>query len=126
MSHKYSFSQNINKNNINNGIGPITPITDKKYITFYQFCQIMNPYSKKYETRKCIFSQEGELIKCYENDYSAKDIEKFIRRHKTNKYCTYAVNSISMIDMPTENDMIIASSSLTNGDGITQYGPAKF
>lgn len=106
---------------------PDTPMTNQKYITFYQICQIKNPFTKKYQTRKTIFNNIGTILKYFENEYSAKDLKKFMLYNKTNKYHTYPVHNISMIALPNAADMMSASSSLTNESNSNEtFGPAPF
>ena len=104
---------------------PDTPLTEHKYTTFYQICQIRNPFTKKYETRKTVFDKGGKIVKYFENEYCSKDIKKFMQVAKPNKYRIYSVQNISMIGLPGGGDMMMASSELTNG-GAERYGPASF
>jgi hypothetical protein len=113
MSQKYTFGPINTKPASNANQLPVTPMGSNKYTTYYQFCQQKNPYSKKYETRKVIFTQNGEIARFFESDYSARDIEKFVACHSSNKYAFHSADSISMIGMPNASDWLVAASDLT-------------
>jgi hypothetical protein len=93
--------------------------------SFYQICQFENPLNKKYATRKTIFDQDGNIIKTFDKEYTAKKIDAFLKATRPNKYCTYPVNNLDMIDLPSPSYIMEAKSELLNNDssytGYAQY-----
>jgi hypothetical protein len=104
--------EEVSENHKSTNFTKLTPISDEKYISFYQFCQEKNPHTKKYQTRKIIFGQGGNILKTYVSEYSAKQIQKFQSVHPTNKYAMYPTDNISMVAMPNSGDCMTATSLL--------------
>lgn len=97
----------------------------KELMSFYQICQFKNPYSGRYDTRKIIFNEHGEIVKTFEKEYSQEKITKFTKSHRENKYCMYPVTSIKLIDLPDPANILEAKSELLNNNN-TDYGWAKY
>lgn len=97
----------------------------KELLSFYQICQFKNPYSGRYETRKVIFNEHGEIIKSFEKEYSADRIKQFTKNHRENKYCMYPVSDIKLVALPDPGNILEAKSELLNNDNKT-YGWASF
>lgn len=117
--------------NINTKITFVKPSEDmiycpkKKLGTYYQICKFKNVYTKKYETRKVIFNEKGEILKIYEREYPYKILKNFIKHHRKNKYQIYNTHSIELIDLPNGADFVCCQSDLLNGDNC-EYDYCKF
>jgi hypothetical protein len=82
--------------------------------TYYQICQFKNQFTKKYETRKIIFNEHGDILKIFEKEYSFQKLDMFMKNHKSNKYKVVPTNDIQVVDLPTISDMICVRSELIN------------
>ena len=87
---------------------------DKHLYSFYQVCQFRNNYSKKYEVRKVVFDQNGEIIKTFEKGYPKSKLSNFLKIQTPQKYALYPVANLSLIDLPNPNNLFGASSELLN------------
>jgi len=114
--HRFKF---INKSN------QFTYCPQKELLSFYQICQFKNPYSGRYETRKVIFNQNGEIVKTFEKEYSEDRIKKFTKMHRENKFCMYPVYDIKLVALPDPGNILEAKSELLNNDHL-DYDWAKF
>ncbi len=115
--NKITFVKQINK---------FDELEPKKQInTYYQICQFKNKFTKKYETRKIIFDESGEILKIFEREYNHDELDKFIKHHRQNKFKMYPTNDISLIELPTTTDIICCQSELLNNDN-SDYDYAKF
>lgn len=91
--------------------------TPKKQInTYYQICQFKSKFTKKYETRKIVFNELGDILKIYEREYSYEELNIFMKHHRQNKFKVYPVNDIKQVEMPTSADIICCQSELLNTD----------
>lgn len=89
--------------------------------TYYQICQFKNQFTKKYETRKIIFNEHGDILKTFEKEYSFQKLDAFMKNHKSNKYKVVPTNDIQVVDLPTTSDMICVRSELLNSNNV-EYG----
>jgi hypothetical protein len=103
-----------------NELDPVTKIN-----TYYQICQFKNKFTKKYDTRKIVFNEKHEILKIFERDYSLDELNKFIKHHRKNKFKIYAVDEISLVELPPITDIICCQSELLNNDNKT-YGWQQF
>lgn len=85
-----------------------------KLYTFYQICQFKNPIINKYEVRKIIFNQLGEIMKTFEKGYPKKKLEIFMENNSSNKYALYPTTKIENVDLPNPNNILNAKSELLN------------
>lgn len=88
----------------------------RKISSYYQICQFKSQFTKKYETRKIIFNEMGEILKIYERDYKYEELSIFMKHHRENKFKMYPTNDISQIEMPSTADIICCQSELLNTD----------
>lgn len=86
----------------------------KQLFSFYQICQFKNEQTNKYEVRKVIFNEYGEIIKAYEKGYPKFRLDKFIEQNKPNKFKMYPVATIKLISLPDPSNIFGASSELLN------------
>lgn len=98
---------------------------ESKLYTFYQICQFKNPFTGKYDTRKIVFNEQGEIKKTYERQYKASEVEKFMKHKIQNKYRMYPVKEISCVGYPNIADMLEVCSSLIN-NSCTMYEYQQF
>jgi len=86
--------------------------------SFYQICQFKDPYTKKYETRKIIFNEHGDILKTYKKSYDKTELNKFIEinKNKINKYRIYPTTSIDNVAPLNTNEMNMIQSELINND----------
>ena len=76
--------------------------------TFYQFCQIKNPDTDLYSTRKVIFNERYEIINAFEKEYNINMIKKFTRSTNPNKYKIFPTNDIKNVAYPNGADFMQA------------------
>ena len=86
----------------------------KQINTYYQICQFKNKFTKKYQTRKIIFNELGNILKIYEKEYDNDKINNFIKHHRQNKYKIYPYYEIKDIQLPNTTDIICCQSDLLN------------
>ena len=107
------FKPNNNSNDSNN----FNDFKPKKQLnTFYQICQFKSKFTKKYQTRKIIFNELGNILKIYEKEYDYQKINDFLKHHRQNKYKMYPSYDITNIDLPSTADIICCQSDLLNGN----------
>lgn len=85
--------------------------------SFYQFCQIKNPKSGLYSTRKIIFNELFNIIQVYQKEYDINMIKQYMRNTKSNKYKIYPTDNIELVDLPNGNDLIQSRSEMINNIG---------
>jgi hypothetical protein len=88
----------------------------KKNTSFYQICQFKNPQTGKYQIRKIIFNEHGTILKTYEKEYTKEKIDIFGKNNRRNKYSTYAVSDLKLINLPEPSFILEAQSELLNND----------
>ena len=108
----------MNKNNLNYNMS-YNP--NKKTSSFYQICQFKNEFTKQYPVRKVIVNELGDIIKCFEKEYSMKSIEAFCKSNRTNKYKLFPTNNLQYIGLPNPGDIFEVQSELLNNKA-TEYG----
>lgn len=114
MSYKFISPKNERDN--------MLPQSDNKVIKFYQICQYPNKEGT-HDVRKLIVSGEGNLLKMQERKCKKKKMDKFIEKQPSYKWKLYPVNSIKVIGLPNEQDMMEAQSFLLNsGNSFGGYG----
>ena len=87
---------------------------EKIEFSFYQICSFKNNNTKKYSVRKIVFDENNEIIKMYENEYSEKLLNKFIKKSPKHKYKIYATSDLNMIDLPTNDQILNSNSEILN------------
>lgn len=88
----------------------------KQINTYYQICQFKNKFTKKYQTRKIIFNELGNILKIYEKEYDNDKINNFIKHHRQNKYKIYPYYEIKDVQLPNTTDIICCQSDLLNNN----------
>lgn len=107
--------------NIKFGTPPV-PINQLEYspsvklYTYYQICQYKTPFNEKYDTRKVVFNECGEIKKTYERQYKGSEIKQFLKSNLNNKYSMYPVREISSVGFPSSGELMQVCSSLVNND----------
>lgn len=96
-----------------------------KLYTYYQICQFKNPFGEKYDVRKVIFNECGEIKKIYERQYGASEIKDFLKSNVQNKYRMYPVREIGLLGYPSSGELLEVCSSLINNDN-KEYDYKKF
>lgn len=89
---------------------------EKKIGSYYQICKFKAKFTKKYQTRKIIFNEYGDILKIYEREYSLGQLEKFMKHHRSNKYKIHPTYDISIVSPPTSADFICVRSELLNNN----------
>lgn len=116
--------------NIKFGTKPV-PINQLEYVpsiklyTYYQICQYKNPITEKYDTRKVIFNECGEIKKIYERQYNRSEIKNFLKSNLNNKYIMYPAREISSVGKPSCGELMQVCSSLVNNN-CKQYDYGDF
>jgi len=90
--------------------------TNVKLYTFYQICKYKNPFSEKYDTRKIVFNESGEIKKIYERQHTGLEIKDFVKSNFQNKYIIYPTKEISSVGYPNSGELLQICSSLVNND----------
>ena len=93
---------------------------EKNTDTYYQFCQYKNPLTDMYGYRKIVFNQDFKILKSMECVCTKKQMTKFAKSHRINKYRSYPTTDIVHIGIPNPAEMIQVRSSLLNNN-ITEY-----
>ncbi len=94
---------------------------DHRIDTYYQICQFKNEFTGHFGVRKIVFNEQGTILKMFENEYSGKKIENFMKHHRQTKFKLYPTNDISHVELPNGNDMTEVQSELLNNNCKT-YG----
>lgn len=82
--------------------------------TYYQICKYKNEFTNKYQTRKIVFNEHGEILDVFEREHSLKSLEKFMKQHNPMKYKIFPTNDISIVSSPNTADMLYVRSELLN------------
>ena len=107
--------------NIKFGTPPV-PINQLEYApsaklyTYYQICQFKNPFNEKYDTRKVVFNDCGEIKKIYERQYNGSELKPFLKSNIQNKYRMYPAREISSVAAPNSGELLEVCSTLVNND----------
>lgn len=101
---------------------PPVPINQLEYApsaklyTYYQICQFKNPFNEKYDTRKVVFNECGEIKKIYERQYKGSEIKQFLKSNIQNKYRMYPTREISSVAPPNSGELLEVCSALVNNN----------
>lgn len=85
---------------------------EQRTFSFYQICQF--PINKKYEVRKLVFDEFGELVSNRETKLKKEVLDKFLSKCKPFKYCIYPTYQLNIVDLPTLDEISTARSQILN------------
>jgi hypothetical protein len=113
MERKYKFVESKSDMHYN---------PDKKLFKYYQICHFRNPKTSKYHIRKILYNQNAEVVNMVEKSFTMAEIKKFFEIHKENEYKTYNTYDLSLVQLPTGAEIMMAQSPLIN----TEYKEYDF
>ena len=97
----------------------------KQIHKFYQICLFKNKYSNKHDVRILFINELGEITETQTTSISERQLNKFIKSHRDNKYKLYSTYDLNIVDVPNPADILQLQSPLLNSDFIS-YDFAKF
>lgn len=117
-SKKYKFYSNKN-------IGLYDVTKEKiKIFVFFQICLFLNDKYNRYNIRKIYYDNKFNILDVKEYMIPKYDYIELINILPKHKYNTYATYNLSTIDIPSEGELIIATSELLSND-VNYYGYAS-
>jgi hypothetical protein len=85
---------------------------EERQFAFYQICGY--PIDKKYEVRKVIYDENGEMITHREKRLKKDILEKFLKKSPEYRYTVYPTYQLSAIGFPEDGEILMAKSSILN------------
>lgn len=85
---------------------------EKREFTFYQICQFA--IDKKYQIRKIIYNEMGEMVRYKEAKLNKKKLERFLKGSPEYKYTIYPTYNLDIVGYPQSNEILMAKSQLLN------------
>lgn len=86
---------------------------EERQFTFYQICGY--PIDKKYEVRKVIYDENGEMLTHRSKKLKKDILDKFLKKAPEYKYTVYPTYHLSDIGFPEDGEILMAKSSILNG-----------
>jgi len=88
---------------------------------FFQIAQFKNPYSGKYNVRKVIISDDGEIVGTFDKQFQKKVLDTFMKKVSNLHYCIYPVYDLGIVDLPFDKIPLLNSKLLLNDEGTEEF-----
>ena len=118
MGTKYNF---INQPNVSDFFFQPPP----SLTSFYQVCLFKNK-ELKHEIREIVYNEQGMLHEAKLYTISAKQLQIFIKTHKSAEYKIYSVAGVKYLKYPVLGELLMSSSPLLNDDQKDYGGFCEF